>query len=557
MVICSYEGCTNNARFNVKGDKIGKYCSTHKLDNMINITIKNCQYNDCTLKAVFDIKGGKGRFCASHKTADMADVKHLVCKAEACTVRPSYGLKKGKAEYCATHKTAEMINVVSKTCEHEGCTTVNPVFNIKGSKTGKYCSIHKTADMIDLKHKRCEHEGCDIQAAYGIKGNKAKFCTTHKLDGMVDVKNEYCEYIGCTIASPVFNIKGSKKGRFCFAHKTPDMIDIKHDKCEYENCTTRPTYDIKGSKKGRFCLAHKEKGMIDVSHAICEYDNCTTRPTYDIKNGKGRYCSVHKLDGMVDVANKLCIYDNCIVRVRYGKPGHMATHCATHKEKGMILKPTAKCSECKELAIWGKGLTPFHCEAHKLDDEINLVERACVSCGLLYILDKDNKCENCTPNAVLSARLAKQTALMNYLDLRELFGNSTDKIIDGGACGKERPDRVYDFGDKIVILECDEHQHKDRNCACEQTRMVNISQSFGGIPVYFIRWNPDEYSPLISKKRVETITKRHKLCADLILNIKENRVNLPSAYVSAIYLYFDEWSSLAEQKWDIIQAISN
>jgi hypothetical protein len=252
--------------------------------------------------------------------------------------------------------------------------------------------------------------------------------------------------------------------------------------------------------------------------------------------------------------NNLCIIDNCNTRARYGKPGHKVSHCSTHKEKGMILKSNAKCKDCKELAVWGKELTPIHCEAHKLEDEINLVERPCISCGLEYILDKNNTCENCNPNTVQSVRLVKQNALMNYLDSRELFGNSTDKIIDGGVCGKERPDRIYDFGDKIIILECDENQHKDRNCVCEQVRMINISQSFGGIPVYFIRWNPDEYCPLNTKK-VETIAKRHKLCADLIMDIKDNRVELPKALVAVIYLYYDNWSKLSEEKWQIVTSV--
>ncbi len=371
---------------------------------------------------------------------------------------------------------------------------------------------------------------------------------------MVDVKNNYCEYLGCTIASPVFNTKGSKTGRFCAAHKTPDMVDIKHNTCEHEGCSTRPSYGIKGGTAER-CVKHKLDKMIDISHTYCEEDDCTTRPTYGIKGGSAIRCSKHKLDNMVDITNKLCEVDNCIVRVRYGKPGHMASRCASHKEKGMILKPTSKCSDCKELAIWGTNLTPFHCEQHKLENEINLVERPCISCGLEYILNKDNKCENCNPINVTNAILAKQSALMNYLDSCELFGNSTDKIIEGGACGKERPDRVYDFGDKIIILECDENQHKDRNCACEQVRMINISQSYGGVPVYFIRWNPDKYTPYSSKKRTEPLTKRYKLCADFITDIKENRTTLPKAFVSAIYLYYDNWSSLEEAKWNILTEI--
>ena len=123
----------------------------------------------------------------------------------------------------------------------------------------------------------------------------------------------------------------------------------------------------------------------------------------------------------------------------------------------MIRKPNAKCSKCKELAIWGINWIPKHCENHKTEDDKNLVERECISCGLLYILDYENKCSLCNPESFMIARLAKQNALMSYLDVNDLKGISTDIVIDKGECGKERPDRVYDFGDKIVILECDEH----------------------------------------------------------------------------------------------------
>jgi hypothetical protein len=50
---------------------------------------------------------------------------------------------------------------------------------------------------------------------------------------------------------------------------------------------------------------------------------------------------------------------------------------------------------------------------------------------------------------------------MDSLDARDLKGDSTDKIVEGGICGKERPDRIYDLGDKIIVLECDEHQHRE------------------------------------------------------------------------------------------------
>ena len=85
---------------------------------------------------------------------------------------------------------------------------------------------------------------------------------------------------------------------------------------------------------------------------------------------------------------------------------------------------------------------------------------------------------------------------------------------------------------------------------CEQTRMVNIGQSFGGLPVYFIRWNPDDYSS--DKKEPELLAKRHKLVGDLLKDIKNGRHALPSALVSALYMYYDGWKSLKEEEWKVL-----
>ncbi len=41
---------------------------------------------------------------------------------------------------------------------------------------------------------------------------------------------------------------------------------------------------------------------------------------------------------------------------------------------------------------------------------------------------------------------------MQYIDLKELEGNSTDKIIGTGKCGKERLDRIFDLNDKVIIF---------------------------------------------------------------------------------------------------------
>lgn len=79
---------------------------------------------------------------------------------------------------------------------------------------------------------------------------------------------------------------------------------------------------------------------------------------------------------------------------------------------------------------------------------------------------------------------------------------SCDKKIDGGACGKERPDFVLETEcGFFVVVEVDEFQHFSYTSECENTRMINISQSLGG-PTMFIRFNPDNYTVGNSKQHV-------------------------------------------------------
>lgn len=517
---------------------------------------KCCEHEGCLiLNPVFNKPGGKGRLCVNHKTAEMVNVVSKRCEHEECHISPSFDIPGGKGRFCVTHKTAVMVDVKSKRCEYERCAVLNPLFDMKGGK-GRFCGTHKTTGMIDVKHKRCEHEDCSSRPVFDIPGGKGRFCVTHKRANMVDVLTKHCEYEGCTILNPAFNILGGK-GRFCATHKTDGMIDVRSKRCEYDGCgSVNPTFDNLGGK-GRFCTSHKAANMIDVKNKRCEYEGCSSiTPVFDIPGGKGRFCAKHKTSDMLDVKNKRCEYETCETGASYGKPGLQKSHCFQHRQIGMIRRPNATCRDCKEPAIYGINRVPRHCEAHKTSDDENLVERPCASCGLPYILDKDNKCENCNPDVFATARLAKQNGLMNFLDAQDLKGDSTDKIVEGGVCGKERPDRIYDLGDKILVLECDEHQHQERACTCEQTRMVNIGQSFGGTPVYFIRWNPDDYSPANSRKKPEDIKKRYKLVGDFIADIKANRATLPDALVSALYMYYDDWSSLAEEEWKVITPYS-
>ena len=76
--------------------------------------------------------------------------------------------------------------------------------------------------------------------------------------------------------------------------------------------------------------------------------------------------------------------------------------------------------------------------------------------------------------------------------------NKENPNSDKKLCGRSRPDVMYDLGTHIVIVEIDEHQHKEASypLRCEQIRMAKITDGYRTvpgaiIPVHFIRFNPD------------------------------------------------------------------
>ena len=121
--MCIYPNCKVQPGYNMEGEKKGLYCSSHKLDGMVNVIDKTCIHPNC-------------------KT------------------RPSYNFE-GKmiGLYCSIHKLDGMVDIYHKRCLQEGCKT-QPTYNIEGEKTTLYCSTHKKEGMIDIKHKKCKANYC-------------------------------------------------------------------------------------------------------------------------------------------------------------------------------------------------------------------------------------------------------------------------------------------------------------------------------------------------------------------------------------------------------------
>lgn len=164
----------------------------------------------------------------------------------------------------------------------------------------------------------------------------------------------------------------------------------------------------------------------------------------------------------------------------------------------------------------------------------------------------------CTPGEFKSRRLAKQNKIRDFLKVQRddatiwpkaLKWVSTDRMVDSGMCGKERPDFLFDCGTHFLVIECDEHQHRNSQCACEQTRMINVHESLG-MPTFWIRFNPDQWIDDEKNKK-----KKHGGLEDSNWNLTKRLdilwqwVNFATKYapqeewnLHVVYLFFDGFS---------------
>lgn len=133
--------------------------------------------------------------------------------------------------------------------------------------------------------------------------------------------------------------------------------------------------------------------------------------------------------------------------------------------------------------------------------------------------------------------------MANVFRTEGLEWTAWDKRLEETACGFYRPDFVFDAGTHVVVVEVDEDQHKAYDPACENKRMMDIFNSFGGVPVVFLRWNPDAFTVDGVTRRVYQKT-RH---AHLVRQLREALVNPPTRLLCITRMYFD--GAIVQRTW--------
>ena len=269
----------------------------------------------CEKSAYFNIRGNKAQYCSTHKLDIMINVIDKLCSEIGCDKRATHNTPEFTSPlYCITHKLDGMVNLKTKRCAFYHCFNT-PIYNLESETKGIFCVEHKIDGMVNVMSNRCIDPDCNKIAQFNLEGEtKGIYCSTHKLEGMLDIKHKRCDEMGCT-KLPSYKLENDTQPRYCAEHKKEGMVDGKHKKCIFGGCSKMAGYGNAGENI-LYCTEHKLDGMVDVKHRMCEYEGCKLRPVYNVINNKnGKYCATHKLDGMVDVLNRQCLSEWCSIHV--------------------------------------------------------------------------------------------------------------------------------------------------------------------------------------------------------------------------------------------------
>lgn len=503
--------CSSDARYGLpfenKNDSIRshvKHCSKHKELGEVDLLSTHCKGTEgkaCYTQPRF-CKIGEKRATHCKACIDPADFHNWISvrrdKCEKCkNVRASYG-KNGKATHCGSCKDNDMSIIHVAKCFDKKCKTI-PLYGFPGSLRGTHCYTHKTEGMVDVVHHMCTYPGCDTRASFGKPGTKSfEFCEEHKPDDYIDVVSKRCK------ECPERAYYGISTITHCYTHKTTAMKKI-----------------------GGFLCARVEKG--NVCKTIASYGFTTDHVPIR--------CAVHKDELMVNVVSCKCITEGCKSNASFGQLFRKATHCKEHSRVGEFSNTHPKCKLCNAKAFYsGKQEDlPQYCAIHAPKGYINLVESKCSACGMEdRIPEGETQCYMCRGYKDDNVRKKKEFAVKALLDVAGVKYSQHDRRVDEG-CSRYRPDFVIDCVTFMLVVECDENQHSSYAPECEKGRMLQLFQDFG-MPVQFIRYNPDTYTN--SKgKRIVIQGSRETLLVDTIKHV--TRWEVPKFQVGAIYICYN------------------
>ena len=276
--------------------------------------------------------------------------------------------------------------------------------------------------------------------------------------------------------------------------------------------------------------------MIDVVNKRCFCGK--SQPSFAFPEDKASRCASCRLDGMIDVVNHQCFCGNA--KPSMALPGHKASHCASCRTEGMINVISKRCfcgqvQPCFALP----GNTASHCAQCKLADMIYVTRRMepCSSCHLQHLHDqlKTGLCCQCRQQVPRIELKVRDFLLSEFPNCNWVFDKTIAGIL---ACSDKRyrPDCWLELDSHVVVVECDERQHKNYEDSCELRRLLELVAACQGKPLTMIRWNPDEYE-VNGKQRKTQLKQRLSTLRDGVrMAMKES----PNVFLDVRYMFYDD-----------------
>ena len=226
-----------------------------------------------------------------------------------------------------------MITIDNRHCEHPGCTH-RPVFGFETDTEVRFCDEHKQPGMINIVDNRCSMPGCPhINPCFG-------FPPGHVSDAPAVTAS--------SMAVPRAIMR-------CKNHIEPGMIDVRHPRC---SCPLhkRAIFFVPGATpKIMFCFVCKPANAIS-DNPICEEELCDVRAIYGPLFEQARHCATHGKELDASDRRKYCEFterfphcqtEGCVVRPTFSeRDDNYPTHCPEHAPLHAREIETGTCIKC-------------------------------------------------------------------------------------------------------------------------------------------------------------------------------------------------------------------
>lgn len=294
----------------------------------------------------------------------------------------------------------------------------------------------------NLHIRRCE---CpfDKTASFGYENETPWCCEKCTASDMISIGKK-CEKCGVSQVSHGFP---DKSPTHCGGCKGAGMVDLKTRMCE--QCGEhKASYAQPDDEKPQYCSGCDDHAtMIDILSPKCLCGN--KQPTLGYPGGKEICCKDCQKPGMINIYSSRC---ECGTTATYGFPGEKPKKCISHIQQGMIDLHRKKC------------ISGFFGDRNASDNPVYI--GYCRDCFIHLFPDEPvSKNYKRKENEVC-------TYLVTSFPKMQLI---LDKQIQGG-CSRRRPDVFLDLLTHVIVVEVDENQHNGYDGACENTRVMQISE---------------------------------------------------------------------------------